>query len=128
MPSGRYSCNSYAISKDNTPQGFVLFVQFVFSKIKRQILLDCNIRLYRNFYPIMGIKKSAHRAVLRESRMLSTSQVLLVSIGSRYRGVVLNCPSILAFFIVVASSQISPHSVFECKITNLLAYKQIFKG
>ena len=82
----------------------------------------------RNFYPIMGIKKSAHRAVLRESRMLSTSQVLLVSIGSRYRGVVLNCPSILAFFIVVASSQISPHSVFECKITNLLAYKQIFKG
>ena len=128
MPSGWYSCNSYAISKDNTPQGFVLFVQFVFSKIKRQILLDSNIRLSRHFYPIMGIKKSAHRAVLRESRMLSTSQVLLVSIGSRYRGVVLNCPSILAFFIVVASSQISPHPVFKCKITNLLAYKQIFKG
>ena len=42
MPSGWYSCNSYAISKDNTPQGFVLFVQFVFSKIKRQILLDTN--------------------------------------------------------------------------------------
>ena len=40
MPSGWYSCNSYAISKDNTPQGFVLFVQFVFSKIKRQILPD----------------------------------------------------------------------------------------
>ena len=56
MPSGWYSCNSYAISKDNTPQGFVLFVQFVFSKIKRQILLDSNIRLSRNFYPIMGIK------------------------------------------------------------------------
>ena len=37
MPSGWYSCNSYAISKDNTLQGFVLFVQFVFSKIKRQI-------------------------------------------------------------------------------------------
>ena len=44
MPSGWYSCNSYAISKDNTPQGFVLFVQFVFSKIKRQILLDSNIK------------------------------------------------------------------------------------
>ena len=43
MPSGWYSCNSYAISKDNTPQGFVLFVQFVFSKIKRQILPDSNI-------------------------------------------------------------------------------------
>ena len=42
MPSGWYSCNSYAISKDNTPQGFVLFVQFVFSKIKRQILPDSN--------------------------------------------------------------------------------------
>ena len=42
MPSGWYSCNSYAISKDNTPQGFVLFVQFVFSKIKRQILPDTN--------------------------------------------------------------------------------------
>ncbi len=44
MPSGWYSCNSYAISKDNTRQGFVLFVQFVFSKIKRQILLDSNIK------------------------------------------------------------------------------------
>ena len=42
MPSGWYSCNSYAISKDNTPQGFVLFVKFVFSKIKRQILPDSN--------------------------------------------------------------------------------------
>ena len=40
LSSGWYSCNSYAISKDNTPQGFVLFVQFVFSKIKRQILPD----------------------------------------------------------------------------------------
>ncbi len=46
MPSGWYSCNSYAISKDNTPQGFVLFVQFVFSKIKGQILLDSNSLLY----------------------------------------------------------------------------------
>ena len=46
MPSGWYSCNSYAISKDNTPQGFVLFVQFVFSKIKRQILLDSNNNYY----------------------------------------------------------------------------------
>ena len=46
MPSGWYSCNSYAISKDNTPQGFVLFVKFVFSKIKRQILPDSN-----NLYP-----------------------------------------------------------------------------
>ena len=79
----------------------------------------------RNFYLIMGIKKSAHRAVLRESRMLNTSQVLLVSIGSRYRGVVLNCPSILAFFIVVASSQISPHSDFGCKVSNLLANMQV---
>ncbi len=42
MPSGWYSCNSYAISKDNTPEGFVLFVQFVFSKIKRQILPNTN--------------------------------------------------------------------------------------
>ena len=42
MPSGWYSCNSYAISKNNIPQGFVLFVQFVFSKIKRQILPDSN--------------------------------------------------------------------------------------
>ena len=45
MPSGWYSCNSYAISKDNTPQGFVEFVEFVefvFSKIKRQILPDTN--------------------------------------------------------------------------------------
>ena len=42
MPSGWFSCNLYAISKDNAPQGFVLFVQFVFSKIKRQILLDSN--------------------------------------------------------------------------------------
>ena len=42
MPSGWYSCNSYAISKDNTPQGFVKFVKFVFSKIKRQILPDSN--------------------------------------------------------------------------------------
>ena len=42
MPSGWYSCNSYAISKGNAPQGFVLFVKFVFSKIKRQILPDSN--------------------------------------------------------------------------------------
>ena len=46
LSSGWYSCNSYAISKDNTPQGFVLFVQFVFSKIKRQILPDSNIFFY----------------------------------------------------------------------------------
>ena len=51
MPSGWYSCNSYAISKDNTPARidlrdllFVLFVQFVFSKIKKQILPDSNIK------------------------------------------------------------------------------------
>ena len=29
LSSGWYSCNSYAISKDNTPQGFVLFAFYV---------------------------------------------------------------------------------------------------
>ena len=53
LPSGWYSCNSYAISKGNTPQGFALFVQFVFSKIKRQILSDSNNSHY--FFVILHL-------------------------------------------------------------------------
>ena len=97
MPSGWYSCNSYAISKDNTPQEFVLFVQFVFSKIKRQILPDSNKKLCVT--PSDFLLQNAYDCTQNGRQTKSLSPIVYM----RFKRVYYLIPNFLAIFLGSAS-------------------------